>query len=66
MVHVRKVFLALAIAALPMIAGCSSSSTSPNPTPAPQTLYVGNFTSTAITEYSTTASGNIAPTLTIT
>jgi serine/threonine-protein kinase len=36
---VRKVFFALAIASLPMIAGCSSSTTPPPP-PAPQRVYV--------------------------
>jgi hypothetical protein len=40
MIHVRRVLLGLAVAALPLFAGCSSSSTSTNPTPPPAVSFV--------------------------
>ncbi|MBV8171590.1 MAG: NHL repeat-containing protein [Candidatus Eremiobacteraeota bacterium] len=49
-----------------LASACSSSSTSTSPTPGPQTLYVGNCGSTiSITEYPASATGNVAPTVTI-
>ena len=45
MVFVRRIFLWLAITAVPVVAGCSSSSTNPAPTPTPfpmTRLYVSN------------------------
>ncbi|HEV2909566.1 MAG TPA: hypothetical protein VGX02_09855 [Candidatus Eremiobacteraceae bacterium] len=46
MSHARTVWFALALAALPLIGGCSSSSTSPPPPTSAQALYVGAFTGT--------------------
>ncbi|MBV8081817.1 MAG: hypothetical protein JOY86_02415 [Candidatus Eremiobacteraeota bacterium] len=66
MVSFRRLLVAVGIAALPVLAGCSSSSTTTPPTPTPQTLYVANSGNKTITEYPTTATGNAAPTITIT
>jgi len=46
MILVRKVSLALAIGALPVLAGCSSSSTSTPPPVRPSFVYYSTFTST--------------------
>jgi streptogramin lyase len=46
MSHTRTICFALALAALPLIGGCSSSSTSPPPPTSAQALYVGAFTGT--------------------
>ena len=40
MTNVRRVLFGLAVAALPLFAGCSSSSTAPGPTPTPVPSFV--------------------------
>lgn len=40
MIHVRRVLLGLAVAVLPLFAGCSSSSTSTTPTPPPSVSFI--------------------------
>jgi hypothetical protein len=46
MSHARTIWFALAIAALPLIGGCSSSSTTPPPPSSVQALYAAAFTGT--------------------
>jgi len=46
MVQFRKAFLALAIAVLPAIAGCSGSSTTPSPPKSPSFVYYSTFNGT--------------------
>jgi hypothetical protein len=43
MIQVRRVFLGLAVAALPLLAGCSSSTTNPPPPPAQSFVYYSTF-----------------------
>src|ERR1700674_5792269 len=42
MTLVRKILFSLAVAALPLLAGCSTKSTTPPPPPPPPRLYVSN------------------------
>jgi hypothetical protein len=48
MTHARTIWFALAIAALPLIGGCSSSSTTPPPPPSAQALYAAAFSGTPV------------------
>jgi hypothetical protein len=71
MTSVRKLFLALALASLPVIAGCStkSTSTTPTPPPAPSFVYYSTFSSTVgaagigVVAYPLTNSSTLALTL---
>lgn len=70
MIQVRRIFLGLAIAALPMLAGCSSSSTSSPPPPAASFVYYStNFSNTVgtpqlgVTAYPIIATSTLLTTL---